>query len=103
MLRTVLDMVSMGSTNTSIWEHLEELRRRLFFALGAWLAASSIALSFRFLILEWLKAPLPAGLTLHTFHVIEPMTVSIQIAAFFGVVLASPVIGGQLWGFVAPG
>src|SRR5690554_4129610 len=59
--------------------------------------------SLRFVLLDWLKQPLPPGLTLHTFHVMEPLTVSISISAFFGVVLASPVIGGQLWGFVAPG
>src|SRR5690625_7924593 len=56
---------------------------------------------FRFELLDWLKQPLPAGLTLHTFHVMEPLTVSISISAFFGVVLAAPVICGQLWGFVA--
>ncbi len=103
MLRALLTVMSRRSEDASIWEHLEELRRRLFFALGAWLAAASIAFSFRFVLLDWLKQPLPPGLTLHTFHLMEPLTVSIQIAAFFGLVLASPVIGGQLWGFVSPG
>ncbi len=84
-------------------DHLAELRTRIFIALGAWILAASVMFSLRFVLLDWLKQPLPPGLTLHTFHVMEPLTVSISISAFFGVVLASPVIGGQLWGFVAPG
>lgn len=84
-------------------DHLAELRTRLFIALGAWVLAAGVMFAFRFELLDWLKQPLPAGLTLHTFHVMEPLTVSVSISAFFGVVLAAPVIGGQVWGFVAPG
>lgn len=87
----------------TLLDHLAELRTRLFIALGSWLVAASIMFGLRFTLLDWLKQPLPPGLTLHTFHVMEPLTVSISISAFFGVVLASPVIGGQVWGFVAPG
>ncbi len=84
-------------------DHLAELRTRLFIALGAWVLAAGAMFAFRFELLDWLKQPLPAGLTLHTFHVMEPLTVSVSISAFFGVVLAAPVIGGQVWGFVSPG
>ena len=87
----------------TLLEHLAELRTRIFIALGAWIVGASAMFSMRFWLLDWLKEPLPAGLSLHTFHVMEPLTVSIYISAFFGVVLASPVIGGQVWGFVAPG
>ena len=87
----------------TLLEHLAELRTRIFIALGAWIVGASVMFSMRFWLLDWLKEPLPAGLTLHTFHVMEPLTVSIYISAFFGVVLAAPVIGGQVWGFVAPG
>ncbi|MBW7916620.1 MAG: twin-arginine translocase subunit TatC [Trueperaceae bacterium] len=84
-------------------EHFEELRKRLFIALVAWVVASGVAFAFRFDVLEWLKAPLPASMTLNYFAVLEPFTVSMQIASFFGLVLASPVVLGQVWGFVAPG
>lgn len=84
-------------------EHFEELRTRLFIALGSWIVAAGITFAFRFRILEWLKEPLPANLTLNAFSLLEPFVVSMQIASFFGLVLASPIIGGQIWGFVAPG
>ncbi len=84
-------------------EHFEELRKRLFIALLGWLVGSSIAFAFRFGILDWLKAPLPESMTLNFFTVLEPFTVSMQIAAFFGLVLSFPVVLGQIWGFVAPG
>lgn len=84
-------------------EHFEELRKRLFIAFIAWLIGSGVAYAFRFQALEWLRAPLPDNMVLSFFTVLEPFTVSMQIAAFFGLVLASPVILGQLWGFIAPG
>jgi len=84
-------------------EHFEELRKRLFIALCAWLVASGVAFVFRFRILEWLREPLPPSMTLSFFAVLEPFTVSMQVSSFFGLVLAAPVIVGQVWGFVAPG
>lgn len=84
-------------------EHFEELRKRLFIALCAWLVGSGVAFAFRFTILDWLKAPLPPTMTLNFFAVLEPFTVSMQIASFFGLVLAAPVVLGQVWGFLAPG
>lgn len=84
-------------------EHFEELRKRLFIAFLAWLIGSGVAFVFRFTILDWLKAPLPASMTLNFFSVLEPFTVSMQIATFFGLVLATPVVLGQVWGFLAPG
>lgn len=84
-------------------EHFEELRTRLFIALGAWVVAAGLGFYFRFELLEWLKEPLPSYLTLNAFGLLEPFIVSMQIAAFAGVVLAAPVIFGQVWGFIAPG
>ncbi len=84
-------------------EHFEELRTRLFIVLGAWVVAAGVAFSFRGQVLEWLKEPLPSNLTLNAFGLLEPFVVSMQIASFFGLVLAAPIILGQIWGFVAPG
>ena len=84
-------------------DHFEELRTRLFIAIGAWIVASGVTFVFRFEVLEWLKAPLPPSMTLNYFSILEPFVTSMQIASFFGLVLASPVVVGQVWGFIAPG
>ena len=84
-------------------EHFEELRNRLFIALGAWIVGAGIAFAFRFALLDWLKEPLPDNFNLLAIGLLEPFVVSMQIATFFGVVLASPIIVGQVWGFIAPG
>ncbi|MEM7736405.1 MAG: twin-arginine translocase subunit TatC [Deinococcota bacterium] len=83
-------------------EHLAELRTRLFVSIVAWIVAAGVAFGFRFNLLEWLRAPLPDGFTLNAFGVLEPFLVSMNISAFFGVVLAAPVIGLQVWLFIAP-
>ncbi|MBA2667229.1 MAG: twin-arginine translocase subunit TatC [Trueperaceae bacterium] len=87
----------------TLFDHFEELRNRVFIAVAAWLLASGVMFVFRFAVLEFLQAPLPAGMTLTYFTLLEPFVASMQIASFFGLVLAGPVIVGQVWGFLAPG
>lgn len=87
----------------TLFDHLDELRNRLFIAGAAWVVASGIMFGFRFAVLDWLQAPLPEGMRLTYFSLLEPFATSMQIAAFFGLVLAGPVVVGQVWGFLAPG
>lgn len=84
-------------------DHFEELRTRLFIALGAWIVCAGLAFYFRDRLLGWMQEPLPPNLSLTAFGFLEPFLVAMQIASFFGLVLAAPIIGGQVWGFVAPG
>jgi sec-independent protein translocase protein TatC len=84
-------------------DHFSELRNRLFISLGAWVVAAGAAFVVRFRLLEWLRAPLPDQMTLNYFSILEPFVVSMQIASFFGLVLAAPVIVSQIWAFIAPG
>lgn len=87
----------------TLLDHLSELRTRLFIAVLAWVVGSAVAFVFRFELLSWLQAPLPGVLTLSYFGILEPFVASMQIASFFGLVVGSPVIVGQVWGFIAPG
>ncbi len=84
-------------------DHFAELRTRLFVSVSAWVVASGLAFAFRFQLLDWLKAPLPPAMTLNYFSILEPFVASMQIAAFAGLVLSSPVIVSQIWSFIAPG
>jgi sec-independent protein translocase protein TatC len=87
----------------TLFDHLDELRTRLFIALAAWVVGSGVMFAFRFQVLTWLQAPLPEGMRLTYFSLLEPFATSMQIAAFFGLILAGPVVVGQVWGFIAPG
>jgi len=84
-------------------DHFAELRTRLFVSVSVWVVASGLAFAFRFQLLDWLKAPLPPAMTLNYFSILEPFVASMQIAAFAGLVLSSPVIVSQIWAFIAPG
>lgn len=84
-------------------DHFAELRTRLFIALGAWVVGAVAAFYFRLALLDWLQAPLPEGIQLVATGILEPFNVTMQITAFFGLALASPLIIGQIWGFIAPG
>ena len=87
----------------TLFDHLEELRKRVFIAVAAWLVASGIMFAFRFEVIDWLKRPLPENMTLSYFSLLEPFVTSMQVASFFGLVLAAPVVVAQVWGFLAPG
>lgn len=84
-------------------DHFAELRTRLFIAIGAWLVGAVAAFNFRTALLDWLRDPLPPDIQLQAIGILEPFNVTMQITAFFGLVLASPFIIGQIWGFIAPG
>jgi sec-independent protein translocase protein TatC len=87
----------------SLFDHLEEFRNRVFIAVAAWVLAAGVMFIFRFEVLDWLQRPLPDGMTLTYFTILEPFVASMQIASFFGLVVASPVVVAQIWGFIAPG
>jgi sec-independent protein translocase protein TatC len=87
----------------TLGEHLEELRGRLFFILGAIAVGSIFAFVFHNHVLDWLNRPLPAGHhRLLTTGVAEPFTVTLTVSIYAGFVLALPVILWQLWLFFAP-
>jgi len=87
----------------TLFDHLDELRKRVFIAVAAWLVASGVMFAFRFDVIEWLKRPLPDNMTLSYFSLLEPFVTSMQVASFFGLVVSAPVLIAQVWGFLAPG
>jgi sec-independent protein translocase protein TatC len=87
----------------TLGEHLEELRGRLFFMLGAIALGTIVAFVFHAHVLDWLNRPLPPHhKQLSTFGVAEPFTVSLTVSLYAGFVLALPVVLWQLWLFFAP-
>jgi sec-independent protein translocase protein TatC len=87
----------------TLGEHLEELRGRLIFMLGAIALGTVAAFVFHGHILDWLNRPLPHGhRQLLATGVAEPFTVSLTVSIYAGFVLALPVVLWQLWLFFAP-
>ncbi|MBX2803022.1 MAG: twin-arginine translocase subunit TatC [Myxococcales bacterium] len=92
-------------------EHLKELRNRLLWTVGAMSIAFGISLYFATDIIDFLKIPidralLDAGVDGGLAIVSGPFegVYAWLRAAFLGsIVLSSPIIAWQVWGFVAPG
>jgi len=98
-------MKDIDDSQAPLLDHLIELRRRLFYCLGALLGAFLIGLYFEKHILAFLLEPLSRAGQKEVVNITmyEGFFVQIKVAFFFGVMLAFPVIANQLWQFVAPG
>lgn len=98
-------------TTMTFTEHLDELRKRLLYALIALLVSVAIAFIFRSELFAALLQPLitawqEAGLgkpQIHFANPIEPFFTYIKVALLGGVMLGSPFVFYHLWQFVAPG
>ncbi len=88
-------------------DHLEELRFRLFWIGGALLVAFGLAFTLvsNFDVIGLLALPakdfLHGGKLIYT-HPADPFTILMQVSFGLGLVLASPVIGYQVWSFLSP-
>jgi sec-independent protein translocase protein TatC len=91
----------MRVTEGTFWEHLEELRRRLFLTVGvlACAVAGCFFLSRKLMILVLLSGPA----VLQTLAPSEAVVAHLKIALIGGIIISSPVLSYQFWGFVSPG
>lgn len=91
----------------SFLEHLDELRRRIIWALVSVLVGFLIALFFVYDIFDFIMRPmqqlLPPGGTLVYTDPSEAFMLMIKIALISGLIIASPLVFAQVWLFVAPG
>jgi len=91
----------------SFLEHLEELRRRIIYALLG--IGIGIACSFLFIqrIYDFLTGPalatLPEGSRLIYTQPTEAFALYVNISLISGAIFAAPFIMYQVWGFIAPG
>ncbi len=84
-------------------DHLGELRHRLIIAVAAFGVAFAFCSWQNHLILRIVNAPLPDRLPQPiTFGVTEPFTTTLTNAAYFGILIALPVILYQLYAFILP-
>ena len=103
------DLDPNDSSAMTLIEHLEELRKRIFFSAIALVIASIIAFVFRNQIVYLLSLPLPTnqsdviGHKLVVTGITEGFTVFLMISVAAGFIISLPFILYQLWAFISPG
>jgi sec-independent protein translocase protein TatC len=100
-----------GDLRMTIWEHLEELRRRIIKAALGVLVTTVVGWSFRTEILAWVVTPYQRvwmarfhkELVLQTLAPADAFLGYLELSLTAGIVGAAPVIFYQLWAFISPG
>jgi sec-independent protein translocase protein TatC len=95
----------------TIWEHLEELRKRVIRAAIGVVAATIVAWYFRVEALAWLVVPYQRtwqtrfhkDLVLQTLAPADAFLGYLELSLTAGIVAAAPIIFYQLWSFISPG
>jgi len=98
---------SKSAAEMPFLDHLEELRWRLVWSLAAFCVALIVAFAIvsQFDIIKWLEGPvLPflGGRKLVYTNPSDPFGIVLNASFALGLLLASPVIGYQLWAFLSP-
>jgi sec-independent protein translocase protein TatC len=88
-------------------QHLTELRKRVLVSAAAFLIAGVVAFLAYPWILSFLQHPYceisPRRCGFYITAPLAGLTLRIQIAAYGGMVLASPILLWELWRFITPG
>jgi sec-independent protein translocase protein TatC len=95
----------------TIWEHLEELRRRIIKAALGVVVTTIVAWFFRTEILAWLVIPYQRAwmarfhkdLVLQTLAPADAFLGYLELSLVTGIVASAPLIFYQLWAFISPG
>jgi sec-independent protein translocase protein TatC len=95
----------------TIWEHLEELRKRVIRSALAVIVMTCAAWAFRTQLLAWLVIPYQhtwvtkfnKPLVLQTLAPADAFLGYLELSITAGVVASTPVIFYQLWSFISPG
>ena len=96
----------------TIWEHVDEFRKRIVRAGLALLVGAGGCWIYRETLLSWLMRPyehawvarkLPGTPELQTLSPTDPFVGYMQLSMVGGIILAAPVIFYQLWAFISPG
>lgn len=98
----------MDDTPRPLTEHLDELRRRLFWILGAWALCSAVAGYWVREVFEFLVAPAVSAISAKGYKLIaiappELFFTYVKSALLAGFVVSVPMTLYQIWEFISPG
>ncbi|MBV9277356.1 MAG: twin-arginine translocase subunit TatC [Candidatus Eremiobacteraeota bacterium] len=83
-------------------EHLRELRKRLFIALGTILVLAIAAFYPSQFMIPWLSHQYFPGIKLNAFGPADVIMLELKLSVYAGIVVGLPVILYQLWMFIVP-
>ena len=87
----------------TIWQHLDELRKRLLFSLIALVITVAVSVVFADKLLEWVARPIGGLENLLSIQVTENLSVYFRVTLLSGFILALPFLLVQLILFISPG
>jgi sec-independent protein translocase protein TatC len=96
------DAELLDDVEMSLFDHLEELRQRIFYSLGAVLVGVVFCFVFVKRIVQLLEVP-AQGVKFLQLSPGEYFFVSVKVAGYSGILIASPFILYQVVQFVLPG
>ena len=96
--------MSTGKSITmSIWDHIGELRKRLFVSVIALAITTLAAFAFVPILLDFITVPVGGIENLQSIEVTENIGVFMRLSLLTGFIFAFPVILTELLMFIAPG
>ncbi len=95
--------ITAQENGLTIWEHIGELRRRVFISLIVLVLSTMVCFQFASSIADILARPVGGLAQLRSIEVTENITVFMKIALLSGFVVALPVMLWQILGFIMPG
>lgn len=87
----------------TFWEHLDELRRRLWYVLLAAVVAAVVCFCFKEQLFAVVLAPKPDDMRLINVELTQQFLIHMRVALWAGLIVVSPYVIYQLFAFVAPG
>lgn len=87
----------------TFWEHLDELRRRIWYVLLAAIIAAVACFCFKEQLFAVVMYPKPADMQLINVELTQQFLTHMRVALWAGMLIVSPYILYQLFAFVAPG
>ena len=92
----------MAELRQTVFEHIDELRRRLTIMVIAVLVCGTIGFIFSFQILEIMRTRLDPEFNLVYKTIMEPFMARFKLGLIGGLILATPVIFYQILAFLSP-
>ncbi len=90
-------------TNMSLWEHVNELRKRLFIALIAFVVACVATFNLAPTFINILASPVGGMEKLVSIEVTENLGVFMRVSLLSGFILALPILLYEVLAFILPG